>query len=88
MENYILVNQLGEKNGFYGKTHSEESIEKMRSKLKGKLPINAKSVSIDNTIYPSATQASKVLGIATATVLNRIKSDKFPTYQYANEINA
>ena len=65
---------------FYGKSHSEESKNKMREKLKGRKPVNTQKVKVDDTIYESATQASKVLGVAVATVLNRIKSDKFPNY--------
>lgn len=78
----IASQRTGEKNHFYGKKHSEETKQKLSEKMKGKLPPNTKPVMIDNVQYLSASEASRKLGVTTATVINRIKSSKFPTYQY------
>ncbi|HHW37027.1 MAG TPA: hypothetical protein GXX18_07300 [Bacillales bacterium] len=78
----IASQRTGEKNPFYGKKHSEETKQRLSEKNKGKLPPNTKPVIIDNVQYPSASEASRQLGVATATVTNRINSSKFPTYQY------
>ena len=50
--------------------------------MKGKLPVNTKAVVIDDVIYPSSSEAARQLGVVTATILNRIKSPKFPTYKF------
>lgn len=78
----IASERVGERNPFYGRHHSEESKKLIAEKNKGKLPPNTKRVEIDGKTYASATKAAKELGIATATVTNRIRSDKFPTYKF------
>ena len=78
----IASERIGEKNPFYGKKHSSETKEKIANANKGKLPSNTKKVCIDGVVYESATLAAKDIKVATATVLNRIRSDKFPTYNF------
>lgn len=65
----------GEKNPFYGKSHSEETREKIRLKATGRESTAMKSVSIDNTIYPSYTHASNAMNISLTTVRHRCLSD-------------
>lgn len=81
--------KIGEKNAFYGKHHSEESIQKIKEKNKGRLPPNTTKISIDGNIYISMTEASRQLNIPTPTILWRIKSknSKFSNYKYFNEEN-
>lgn len=76
----IASQRTGESNGFFGKHHSEETKRKIAESRKGIMPPNTKEVDIEGVTYPSASKAAKALGVATATVLNRIKSDKFPTW--------
>lgn len=76
----IASQRVGDKNPFFGKKHSEETKKRISQANKGRLPVNSKPVSIDGVIYPSASSAAKAIGCVTATILNRIKSDKFPTY--------
>lgn len=78
----VASQRKGEKNPFFGKEHSEETKKKISKAKKGKLPANSKSVSINGSVYPSASAAAKAMGCVTATILNRIKSDKFPTYMF------
>ena len=78
----VASQRTGESNHFYGKTHSPETIKKLSEKMKGKLPVNTKAVVIDDVIYPSSSEAARQLGVVTATILNRIKSPKFPTYKF------
>lgn len=54
-----------------GYRHSPETISRIRSSA-----INQKPVSIDGTIYPSASEAARDLGIDHKTVRVRIASDK------------
>lgn len=75
----------GENNHFYGKTHSEESKEKIRQKHFGKYNGNQeKIVIIENIEYKSLSEASRVLEINASTILFRIKSNnkKFTNYNY------
>lgn len=74
--------RVGEKNTFYGKTHSEETKRLLSEKLKGQLPPNLKKVEVDGATYESLTDAGRKLGISPALMVYRIKSDKYPTYQY------
>jgi hypothetical protein len=75
------------KNAFYGKNHSEESIQKIKEKNKGRLPPNTTKISIDGNIYISMTEASRQLNIPTPTILWRIKSknSKFSNYEYVKD---
>lgn len=76
--------RTGESNPFYGKTHSEETRAKLSEIHKGRLPPNTKRVSIDGTIYVSATAAAKELGVAVMTIVNRINNthQRFSGYFY------
>lgn len=78
----IASQRVGEKNSFYGRKHTEETKRRLSEKMKGKLPPNTKQVIVNGVTYPSATAAAKELGVATATVLNRVRSDKFPQYSF------
>jgi group I intron endonuclease len=79
--------KIGEKSAFYGKHHSEESIQKIKEKNKGRLPPNTTKISIDGIIYISMTEASRQLNIPTPTILWRIKSinTKFSNYKYVKD---
>jgi hypothetical protein len=82
--------RTGEKNAFYGKHHSQETIEKIRQKNLGRKSKYAIKIIIDDTEYESLTYASLKLNIPIATVLWRLKSKnpKFDNYKYAetNEV--
>jgi hypothetical protein len=79
--------KIGEKNPFFGKHHSEETIQKIKEKNKGRLPPNTITISIDGKIYISMTEASRQLNIPTPTILWRLKSNnpKFVNYKYVHE---
>lgn len=65
----------GEKNGFYGKRHSNETREKIGQARKGMLPPNIKAVQIEGKTYMSLAEASRSLGVPVPTVHYRIKSN-------------
>lgn len=79
--------RTGDKNPFFGKTHSEDAKQKMRLARMGKKPANQKPVSINGIVYNSATEAGRQLGCVTATILHRIKSKnpKYKDYRYVTE---
>jgi group I intron endonuclease len=81
---------VGEKNPFFGKHHTEETIQKIKDKNRGRLPPNIIKISIDGIIYISMTDASRQLNIPTPTVLWRLKSKnpKFDNYKYINDENS
>lgn len=66
--------RTGKNNPFFGKRHSPDTKAKIRAKRLGSKPANSRAVSIDGAIFPSATEAGRVLGVCTATILFRIKS--------------
>jgi group I intron endonuclease len=78
----IASQRKGEKNPFYGRKHSEETKKKLSNQMKGVLPPNTRPVLIDGIKYVSCSEAARQLGVVTATILNRLKSPKFPTYNY------
>lgn len=75
---------VGEENPFYGKTHDVETRKRCGKANIGKVPINAKPVSIDGINYTSAADAARHLDICSATITHRCKSDnkKFVNYKY------
>lgn len=81
-----VCNECHDKNGknnpFFGKKHSEKTKQHLSNLNKGNKPPNSLKITIDNVIYNSATEASKVLNCATATILNRCRSDKFNNYNF------
>ena len=79
----------GEKNGMYGKKHSQGTLDKIRQKATGKkyssetnakkgnsLDKNgrAKSVMTPNGMFTTITEASQKLNVCYHTILNRVKS--------------
>jgi group I intron endonuclease len=79
--------RIGEKNPFYGKTHSEETRKKISVKNMGKKPPNTKPLIIDNIKYLSANDASKILGIKSGTITHRCKSKNilYKNYYFIDE---
>lgn len=68
----------GERNPFYGKKHSEETIAKLSENMKN-APYKGnqrKRIQIKGIIYESCSQAAKVLNVSSALITYRIK--KFP----------
>lgn len=72
--------RCGKNNPFYGKMHTKKTKKILHEKMKGKLPSNTQRVSIDGVEYESMTSAAKCIGVACATIMNRVNSEKFPTY--------
>lgn len=78
----LAKNRLGPKNPFYGKHHSKETKLKLKNTMLGRKPVNLKKVRINDIIYESLTDASRHLNVVPATILYRIKSKNYPTYEY------
>lgn len=76
--------RVGERNSFFGKTHSEETKEKIRLSRIGNIPANSKKVEVDGVVYESLTEASRQFGISPALMVYRINSDKpkYSGYKY------
>lgn len=76
-------NRTGTNNPFYGKKHNDETKDLIRKSKLGRYNGNQeKAVIIDNIEYKSLSQASKIFKVVPATILNRIKSKNYPTYNY------
>ena len=75
----------GKNNPFYGKSHSEETKQKIKETRVGKFNgVQSKIVIIENIEYPSLAEASRQLGIHITTICFRINSPnkKFINYNY------
>lgn len=70
----IASTRTGAKNPFFGRVHTEETRSILREQRLGIPSTNCRQVSIDGVIYPSCTEAARRLGVCTATILHRIKS--------------
>jgi hypothetical protein len=66
--------RVGELNPFYGRHHSTETKKKLAEANVGRIPTNARKVSIEKTVYSSLTEAGRLLGISTTVVLWRVNS--------------
>lgn len=80
----IAKKRVGELNPFFGKSHSDETKEKIRTSRLGVKPSNQIKVSINGIEYPSITEAGRQLDTPTVTVLYRIKSNnkKFSEWKF------
>lgn len=74
--------KTGKNNPFFGKKHNQQTKERLSNLKKGTKPSNSIKIIIDDVLYNSATEASKILNCATATILNRCRSDKFNNYKF------
>lgn len=76
----------GENNPFYGRTHSVETKKLLSERFKGIPNVKAaKKISVDGIIYPSNSEASKKLGIPTATLSWRANNPNIPNVFYIND---
>ena len=63
---------------------SQASKQYQESIREGKTPIptHFKAVRVDGVEYISMSAAARALGCSTATIGNRVRSPKFPTYEF------
>ena len=75
--------RTGNKNGFFGKTHSDETKKSISEKNKGKIPGNSIRIEVLGKIYYSYHEASKELGLPMTTIRWRCrsKSKRFTDYK-------
>lgn len=75
----------GDKNSFYGKKHTNETKEKIRSihkKMGNSNNTQKIQVEIDGIVYSSFSEAAKAVGCAIASIRNRLNNpSKFPNYR-------
>jgi group I intron endonuclease len=80
---------IGDRNGFYGKKHTEENLKFFSESQKGKptkgLLSRLRPFSIDDKVYFTLNQASKDLDIHYLTIRYRLKSKKFENYIYIED---
>jgi len=82
----ICQDKTGEKNPFYGKSHSEEVKKKIGESRKGKKPSNIRKIEIDEILYEGLDEASAATGIKPTTIWHRIRSKnkKYESYKYSD----
>lgn len=76
--------RTGNKNTFFGKSHTQEFKDRRSVEMIGNKPSNSTQIKIDSVIYQSLTEASRTLNIPVPTIHYRINSKnvKFETYKY------
>jgi group I intron endonuclease len=79
--------RTGKKNPFFGKTHSEETREKMRQlsiNRGNSCNVQKKKIEIDGIVYDSLGDASRALNVVVGTIYHRLNSpnQKFKGYIY------
>lgn len=69
----------GVNNPFYGKTHSEETKQKLRECANNRTtkPNNSKRLMADGVLYSTASEAARAFGITRGLVNYRCKSNKY-----------
>lgn len=83
----VAAKRTGEKNGFFGRRHSDETKQKIREKNQGNVPLNARPIVIDGVTFTSAQEASRKLGINYTTIRHRVKSPnpKYMGYYFVDK---
>lgn len=76
--------KTGEKNGFYGKHHSDKTKRKLSELRMGQIPADAKKVLYNGTLYNSAMECSKDIGVNYLTVTYRCRKQIYGFF-YADE---
>jgi group I intron endonuclease len=66
----------GEKNPFYGKSHSEETKRKLSEKRKGEKPVNSNKITYNSIVFLSQSDLAKYLNVSAGTITNWIRSGK------------
>jgi group I intron endonuclease len=78
--------RTGDKNAFYGRSHSQATRERISDtkRQQGLIPANVRQVMVDDHVYASLTEASRQLGVSPALMVHRIKSDsdRYKGYKY------
>jgi group I intron endonuclease len=77
----ISCSKNGKNNSFYGKQHTTQSKEKIRQKMKGRLPINTNPITINGISYKSQAEASRKLGVSIGTISNWVRGKFKPRHQ-------
>jgi group I intron endonuclease len=76
-------NRTGNKNPFYGKTHTPETREKLSKIHTGRSnPSCWKAVSCEGVVYESISKAANHFNVCGGTIIHRIKSKNYPDYFY------
>lgn len=76
---HIKYERSGVNNPFYGKTHSEETKQKLRECANNRTtkPNNSKRLMADGVLYSTASEAARAFGITRGLVNYRCKSNKY-----------
>ena len=80
---YHASQRIGDRNNFYGKSHTDETKQKMREFRIGIKPANRVKIKINGIVYDSYYDAFMKLGIPVVTIRWRClsKNPKFDEYQ-------
>jgi len=79
--------RIGEKNPFFNKSHTDEAKKKMRNARLGKKPANSKKVFYNETLYDSANDCAKKLGIPMVTVAYRCRNEIYGFKYIENNVD-
>lgn len=79
--------RTGEKNSFFGKSHSIEYKQAASERMRGCKPSNSNQIEIDGVLYLSQADAAKALGVAQGTITHRLgsKNSKYKNYRVVQQ---
>jgi group I intron endonuclease len=69
----MLCSKIGSQNPFYGKHHTLQSKQKSSQKMKGRLPSNTNSITINGQLFKSQAEAARQLNVSIGTISNWIR---------------
>lgn len=80
--------RTGERNSFYGKTHSVETKDLLRKQKLGKKPANALKTSAEGKVFNSGAEAAVFFNISNGTVSHRVRSKNYPEWFYLKKTDS
>lgn len=81
----IAKGRTGERNPFFGKTHSDSTRRTISEAMVGRKPTNRRRVIVRGKVFDSVTDVAKAEFVTPNAIIYKLKSPNWPDYQYEAE---